>query len=391
MITKSKHRRVARSPVWACLLSSLLLHLVFVLLLPTPDPPPQDHISPYIPIRRIDGHTPFRAVPSLSPDREAREYSSPYRPREIVKIPAKTSWLNRESLIDPDLVSLVQSLPGGHIELYQGGLEVVYLPEDSGIPLEDYSLPFERENYGEKRPCESMDDLHPAALDALRHNRTVVLIEPTTGKLRKAYVHLPATIGDRAYGLEMQMKALKRGTRLPSALPIEYRIQYFRHPLHLSEMKAYPVLFLHFIEIESSDALVQYLIDGGAILGGDFQFLYSELYQQVNERVQQVELDIDHPLFRAYYDITEYSAGGISWDLLDESEEFPGGQREICPPVGPVPALELDGRVVVLSNVSYDNNRPCIANRLYINAMAFLLIQPSLIEGRYTVVGGGRE
>ena len=203
-------------------------------------------------------------------------------------------------------------------------------------------------------------------LDATRRKRTVVLIDPEKGKLRKAYLHLPARLGGSANLLEKQLSHLKCGQMLKWKTPLEYRVHYYRRSIRRNEIRDYPVLFLGFIGIESMDVLVGYLMNRGAVLGGNLKLLREKMHQQVGDHIQYVKLESDHPLFCSYYDITEYSSAGPA-----------------CPPVEPIPALELDGRVIVLSGVLYTPSFPCIANKLYVNAMAYLLIQPSQIGGRY--------
>ena len=94
--------------------------------------------------------------------------------------------------------------------------------------------------------------------------------------------------------------------------------------------------------------------------------LEAEIVRLGGVELEAVEISLGHPLFHAYFDITRY-------------REAPRG----CPPVAPVPGLELDGRLVAVAPPRFTPRLPCPANKLFVNALAFGLIQPSQMGGRY--------
>ena len=68
-------------------------------------------------------------------------------------------------------------------------------------------------------------------LDAEARERTVVLIDPDTGKLKKAYLHIPCYRNSRDWHggreLAQTMEMIERGKRLPSWPPFDNQIHWY--------------------------------------------------------------------------------------------------------------------------------------------------------------------
>ena len=213
-------------------------------------------------------------------------------------------------------------------------------------------------------------------LDAVGRERTVVLIDPDTGKLKKAYLHLPAwknwPIKDKweYHGTKVLYNALdliRHGFRIPRTVPVEERIHLYpyRYKLKLDEIKNFPVVLLAHIGVESYGVLAQYLLMGGFVMGADLYSLQMHL-SQMGERAEFVKIELGHQLFHAFFDITEYRDG------------------RVCPPVEPLNALQLHNRLAAIGEVpGFELELPCPSNKMYVNAIAFGLIQHSRMGGRY--------
>ena len=152
----------------------------------------------------------------------------------------------------------------------------------------------------------------------------------------------------------------------PDPDPIHRFIYYHRrHKLHHSEMKEYSVLLLQYIDVESTEAMARYLMDGGfaVVSYGQLRILQREIQKHVSDhRLQAVKLGLEHPLFRSFYDITD---GGPELESIN--------------------CLELDGRLIAVTGVRFvRGNRYTKANKLFVNVLAYGLIQPSKM-GRYLV------
>ena len=131
-------------------------------------------------------------------------------------------------------------------------------------------------------------------------------------------------------------------------------------------MNQYPVVFLSYIGVESYEVLAQYLVAGGFVIGAHLPSL-QEYLSQIGESAEIVKIELGHPLFHAFFDVTEYRE-----------------KSRACPPVGPLNALQLHNRVAAIAGVpGFILELPCPSNRLYVNAIAFGLIQQSGMGGRY--------
>ena len=213
-------------------------------------------------------------------------------------------------------------------------------------------------------------------LDAVGRERTAVLVDPETGKLKKAYLHLPAWHNwpkkDKweYHGTKVLYNTLdfmKRGLRIPWKVPVEETIHLYpyRYKLNLSEMKQYPVVLLSHIGVVSNEVLAQYLVMGGFVIGADLPTLQEHL-SQIGESAEIVKIELGHPLSHDFFDVTEYRKGGV------------------CPAVGPLDALQIHNRLAAIQMAPHFNQElPCPSNRLYVNTIAFGLIQHSRMGGRY--------
>ena len=147
-----------------------------------------------------------------------------------------------------------------------------------------------------------------------------------------------------------------------------------RHLLHYVQMKEYPVLFLRYVDVESTEAMVRYLLEGGfgVVDGGQLGWLEVQLRREVGERVERIEIGLEHPLFNAYFEIDRYKM---------QSTQCGKGS---CSSVRPTPGLEVDGRLIAVAGLPRFNGKcDCLSNRLYVNILVYGLIQPSPMGGRY--------
>lgn len=250
-------------------------------------------------------------------------------------------------------------------------------------------------------------------LDAYRRQRTIAIVDPKTRKLSSAQLHLPAYMNALDHGsgcppyqrgqeIVEVLDLLGRGFQVPRPTPIASQIHWFRlgpcgglsqpvqarccndddpihtfsnhpgrHILAYEEMKEYSVLSLQLIDIESTEAMVRYLMEGGFALvkGQQLSLLQEKLKIRVGARLKLVTIELGHPLFHSFYDITKY---------VD-----PTPPPTNCPPIEPLPGLELDGRLIVVVGPRFNRKYPCQANKFYVNVLAYALIQPSPMGGRY--------
>ena len=96
--------------------------------------------------------------------------------------------------------------------------------------------------------------------------RTVSLIDPETGKLKLARLHIPLRRQKRGpCGICQSLELMRRGFRVPRPVPIRETIHYYPagYRLKLQEMRDYSVILLDYINVESMAAAAQYLTEGG--------------------------------------------------------------------------------------------------------------------------------
>ena len=239
----------------------------------------------------------------------------------------------------------------------------------------------------------------PVELDAQGRRRNVAVIDPATGKLARGWLHLPIYAsgrGGRARVLGDASAYIEGGHKVPGRVPLRIATRSFplgakapiiegitrkndlihtfgeypeRHLLHRSEMREFSVLHLGYIDVESLESLVEYLAQGGFAFLNPIQMslCQGELERRHGSRVEGRFLELDHLLFHSYYDITRYRPG-----------------NRLCPGIRPVPALVLDGRIAATAQPpGFNADVACRANRMFVNFLAFALIQPSAMGGRY--------
>ena len=151
-------------------------------------------------------------------------------------------------------------------------------------------------------------------------------------------------------------------------MPVEETIHLYpyRYKLNLSEMKKYPVVLLSHIGVVSNEVLAQYLVMGGFVIGARLPSLQEHL-SQIGESAEIVKIELGHPLFHAFFDVTEYRV-----------------KNKVCPPVEPLNAMQLHNRLAAIGEVpGFNLELPCPSNRLFVNTMIFGLIQQSRMGGRY--------
>jgi hypothetical protein len=238
-------------------------------------------------------------------------------------------------------------------------------------------------------------------LDAQARKLNVALIDPETGRLKQGWIHLPAYM-KVGHGLQIAMETAARGFGLPGGVPLRVEVRYYslgkygcckepcpcenaiyppdaihsfplcctRHILDHAEMRDYSVIDLRYIDVESTPAMVDYLAAGGfGIVGyGQLRLLRANLADRFGERVAEVKVGLDHPLFRVFFTVGTYRPGincGTRYRSI------------FCSPVGPLSGVTLDGRLVAVSGVPrYEERCDCPANRLFINTYVFALTQP---------------
>jgi hypothetical protein len=228
--------------------------------------------------------------------------------------------------------------------------------------------------------AETLTDRLPIApdlieLDAMRRRESVVVIDPQTGKLHKAYWRLPANRPGPANRLESMLYALKRGVALPDGTPIEYDLDYYPkgYALRYEEAAQYPVLMMQAISLRSMEDLARYVVGGGFVVqSGDLTALARAIRARANVEVKQIEIGLEHPLFRASYEIDAYS-----------QKHLPPKSTCRCPFIEPLNGLEINGRHIAVALARYMTCGPCRYNQLYVNALTFGLTQPSPMGGRY--------
>jgi hypothetical protein len=240
--------------------------------------------------------------------------------------------------------------------------------------------------------------LDPLEVDAVRRRWTVARFDGKSGKLKRAYLHVPvyANLGAK---LERVLEMGRRGFFVPAPFPTTSTFHYYplgprsefgrefdarldpihqfsafpgRHILRYPEMKEYGVLLLNYIDVESTQVLVRYLLEGGfALVSGPQLVRLEQAFREGPEhQVVVVSLTLEHPLFRAYYDVERYYSASL-----------------LCPGSGPLSGVQVDGRLVALVEPLFVADRPCGANRVFFNALSYGLIQSGAAGWWYRVGG----
>jgi hypothetical protein len=230
----------------------------------------------------------------------------------------------------------------------------------------------------------------PRMLADLAARQTFALIDPDTGKLLKAWLFLVATGncgggGSNVKRLDDLLLGMKRGQASPRDLPIEYSVEQVScgRGLRADELSRHRVILTDYVGVESTADLASHLASGGFAMTDSQQMEEMErvLRQEGKRNVERVELTSDHPLFHVFFDIDAATFEG----MLGVPRPFLG--------------LEIDGRLVAIGGlrcriertsgstaggaISGVALRPHLANMLYVNALAYGLVQPSALGGRY--------
>ncbi len=357
MRRRPSHRRVAVSLVCAALLHILVFWLIDLFIPPEVQ---QQFFRARLVVR-----------PKLKPKR--------FEPRRAISIPRQILERMREEVVPlyPKAESLEMKLEALPVSEQPLAEEFLPLRWEKGkgrweTQLDTVDIDLDIATHEAELP-----EMDAVQLGAERRRYNVILIDRETGKLKEAYLHLPAYRGPGANRLEKLLRALKYGESLSGKMPLIYEVDVCksypqRHILHYSEMKEYSVLLLEYINVESTESLVRYLMEGGfaVVNSGQIQVLRREIQRKVGDRLQAIKIGLEHPLFHTYYDITEYTS----------PKGFPK-----CPLVKPVYGLEFDGRLIAVTGVPFTSGKPCIINELYVNILVYGLIQPSKMGGRYVV------
>lgn len=135
------------------------------------------------------------------------------------------------------------------------------------------------------------------------------------------------------------------------------------------------------LPVAGPQMLARHLASGAFAMTDTRQMQQMErvLEEEGRRNVKRIELIPRHPLFHAFFDIDAHTFEGMG--------------------VGRLYGLEIDGRLAAIGGLSYrvertpDYNpggsigraalKPHLANLLYINALAYGLVQPSALGGRY--------
>jgi hypothetical protein len=145
------------------------------------------------------------------------------------------------------------------------------------------------------------------------------------------------------------------------------------YALRYEEAAQYPVLMMQAISLRSMEDLARYVVGGGFVVqSGDLTALARAIRARANVEVKQIEIGLEHPLFRASYEIDAYS-----------QKHLPPKSTCRCPFIEPLNGLEINGRHIAVALARYMTCGPCRYNQLYVNALTFGLTQPSPMGGRY--------
>jgi len=238
-----------------------------------------------------------------------------------------------------------------------------------------------------------------AEYDAIGRRYTVAVVDPATGKLVRASLHVPAYRNspkhyDGAREITEALELMQAGFGVPNRVPIVCHLDYRRlgipHPIYpepdaihsfgtyprrhilaYQEMIQHGVLLARYIDVESTSAMVRYLLEGGfaVVSSRQLSIIESALHDTLSRgEVERVAAGLDHPLFRAYYDITRYS-----------KQQHP----TCCYGIYALPGIEVRGRMVAIVSPGFCRLFLCRSNRLYVNVLAWALVQPSPMGGRY--------
>ena len=123
--------------------------------------------------------------------------------------------------------------------------------------------------------------------------------------------------------------------------------------LTYEDMINYPVLNLRYIDVETTDQLVHYLLHGGFVLVNPHQldWLERQMESRMPGLMRRIEVGSDHRLMSEPYSLPGYTAQG----------------------------LEVKGRLAVITN----NKNTTLYSPLLVNAVVYALTRPGTLAIRY--------
>jgi len=229
---------------------------------------------------------------------------------------------------------------------------------------------------------------------AIGKHRTAVIVDPNTGHLKQAYLHVPSYLGRQGNTLANALDMVERGLQLSRRAPFEITVHYYplglpssrwiptekepvpdpahRFPLYYrreklayQEMIEYPLIEMKNIDPQSTEVMVRYLLNGGFALNGAVGSLSQVLHERVGDAAQIEQIGLDHALFSSFYTIEKYKEPNI-----------------VCPGIYPLTGLTLEGRLVAVAGLpNFNPDHPCKSNELYVNALVYGLVQSILDRG----------
>lgn len=363
--------KASRRPLALALLLSALCHGVVLVCMVwwMPTPAPRDVVLRHVP-RRLPQAERFRAATATLPS------ASAWSTQRVSTLTAPD--LDATDLPEPG--AAVDSLHNGptFIDVGQRGLNWqgppdVTLPAPGALPPQPAAIPAQG----------------PQMLADMAEKKSFALIDPETGKLMKAWLFLVASgncgLGSAAHRLEELLIGMKRGQGSPRDLPMEYSVESLPcgQVLRARDLPRHRVILTDFVGVESPEALAQHLAAGGFAMTSTSMLheMDRALVLSGTGNTQLVQLEPEHPLFQAFFDIDAHSFDNML-----------GVPR-------PFIALEIDGRIAAVGGLAYRQDRtsaysaggaigraamkPHLSNLLYINALAYGLVQPSALGGRY--------
>lgn len=391
MATGRRSERSSRAPdhwlAWS-LAASTLAHLVALVAVEwLPPPPAPEYVSVRFEARRQSAPTrwpaPARAgrAPGILPQQADLRLAAPRLPFAAATMPPDAA---SEDQVPGAARGADSALPGeGPMGLGARGDEGWRPPGGEALPapadLAPLAVPLLREG--------------PQILQDLAEKRTFALIDPRSAKLLRAWLFLPATGACGMYSaakvLDDLLKGMKRGQATARDVPLEYEVHAVPcgHALRAAELTGYRVVLTDFVGVDSTAALARHLAAGGFALisEGQLRQVEAALQRDGRRRAARVQITADHPLLHAFHDIDPYTFAHME-----------GVPR-------PVAGLEIDGRLAAVAGLRYRIERtsgyvhgffvgaarkPYLSNLLYINALAYGLVQPSAMGGRYLARGG---
>lgn len=358
-----RHRRL----IFATALS-LLLHAAALLVVAVVQPPPT-------PMRIAVRHLPSRPPPAA----RFRGSTSQMRAAGLTRQAARDLATPQIDATDLPSATVADSLET-HLGDAPGGPPGV----ERVAPSDAMPAP------GELAPMAQGEV--PAAMRVIQdmaEKQSFAYVDPETGKLVRAQLFLVATGhcgggASPAKQLDDLLRALQRGQAAPRSVPLDYQIESIPcgRALRANELRRHRVILTDFVAVESAEALAEHLADGGFALSSldMVQRMEAHLRRQGTRRVEREVIEPGHPLFSAFYDIDEATFAGMQ-----------GVPR-------PFTALQVDGRLAAIGGLRFRLEKtsgyagsmfvgaalkPHLSNLLYINALAYGLVQPSALGGRY--------